>query len=106
MHESLVETWGVNADDFFSLIVRYRSEDIIFHPTFLGARDPQNTIVMEIVLLGGRTDDQKEHLFTDVRKRLRSIDFDPANSIIFLVENSAQDWSFSEAGSVKTVLGL
>jgi hypothetical protein len=79
---------------------------MIFHPTFLGNRDPSATIVIEIVLLGGRSDDQKENLYKDVRKRLRKIGFDPKNSIMFLVENKPIDWSFSEAGSVKTVLDL
>ncbi|MEM7490700.1 MAG: tautomerase family protein [Pseudomonadota bacterium] len=106
LHDSLVATCAVNPDDDFSLIARYDPEDMLYHPTFLGARDPAATIVIEIALLGGRTAAQKEALYRDVRQRLAEIGFDPANSIIFLVENDAIDWSFSAAGSVKTVLGL
>ncbi|MEM7643437.1 MAG: tautomerase family protein [Pseudomonadota bacterium] len=106
LHDSLVETCGVNPDDDFSLVARYDPEDMLFHPTFLGTRDPAATIVIEIALLGGRTDQQKEALYKDVRRRLKEIEFDPANSIIFLIENDAIDWSFSQAGSVKSVLGL
>ena len=106
LHASLVEVCGVNPDDFFCLISRYEPEDMIFHPTFLGKRDPAATIVIEIALLNGRTDNQKEELYKDVRRRLREIDFDPKNSIVFLIENSLVDWSFSEVGSVKTALGL
>ena len=106
LHASLVETCAVNPDDFFCVIVRYKPGDMIFHPSFLGNRDPENTIVMEITLLRGRDDVQKERLFTDVRSRLQRIGFEPANSIMFLLENGPIDWSFSEAGSVKTVLGL
>lgn len=106
LHDSLVETCGVNPEDYFCLVSRYSAEDMILHPTFLGNRDPASTIVIEIALLAGRSDAQKEALFKDVRRRLRGIDFDPANSIIFLIENRAIDWSFSEAGSVKSVLGL
>jgi hypothetical protein len=79
---------------------------MICHPTFLGERDPNATIVIEITLLAGRSEDQKEALYKDVRRRLREIGFDPANSIIFLTENRPIDWSFSEAGSVKAALGL
>ncbi len=106
LHASLVETCGVNPDDYFCLISRYDAEDMILHPTFLGERDPSATIVVEIALLGGRSDSQKEVLYKDVRRRLREIGFEPQNSIMFLIENGPVDWSFSEAGSVKAVLGL
>ncbi|MEH6630273.1 MAG: tautomerase family protein [Halopseudomonas aestusnigri] len=106
LHASLVETCAVNPDDFFCLISRYEQDDMIFHSTFLGDRDPQATIVIEIALLGGRSDSQKEALYEDVRSRLDEIGFDPNNSIMFLIENNSVDWSFSPAGSVKRVLGL
>jgi len=106
LHESLVETCGINPDDFFCLVIRHRPDDMIFHPTFLGDRDPKATIVMEIALLGGRNDEQKEALYADVRRRLGTIGFEPRNSIMFLIENRPIDWSFSDAGSVKSVLGL
>lgn len=32
--------------------------------------------------------------------------FEPSNSIMFLIENNPIDGSFSQAGSVKPVLGL
>jgi len=106
LHESLVETCGINPDDHFCLVNRYAKEDMMLHPAFLGRRDPQATIVIEIALLAGRSDEQKEALFKDIRRRLREIDFNPENSIVFLIENRPIDWSFSEAGSVKSVLGL
>ncbi len=106
LHESLVETCGVNPHDNFCLISRYAPDDMMFHPDFLGPRDPAGTIVIEIALLSGRSDEQKEALYKDIRRRLRGIGFEPNNSIIFLIENRPIDWSFSEAGSVKSVLGL
>jgi hypothetical protein len=106
LHASLVETCDANPDDDFCLVARYRSGDMSLHPTFLGTRDPASTIVIEIALLAGRSEAQKEALYKDVRRRLRALNFDPANSIIYLIENRPIDWSFSEAGSVKSVLGL
>jgi hypothetical protein len=106
LHQSLVETCGVNPDDYFCLIARYRPEDMILHPSFLGTRDPEGTIVIEIALLAGRAETQKEALYRDFRRRLGKIGFEPKNSIVFLVENQPIDWSFSESGSVKSVLGL
>jgi hypothetical protein len=106
LHASLVDTCGVNPDDYFCLVSRYAEGDMILHPRFLGERDPAATIVIEIALLAGRSDAQKEALYKDVRRRLREIGFDPRNAIVFLIENKPIDWSFSEAGSVKAVLGL
>ncbi|MEM6677293.1 MAG: tautomerase family protein [Pseudomonadota bacterium] len=106
VHNSLVETCGSHPDDDFCLICRHALEDMILHPRFLGERDPTGTIIIEIALLAGRSDAQKEALFKDLRARLREVGFEPANSIIFLLENRPIDWSFSEEGSVKAVLGL
>ena len=106
LHESLVENCGSDPNDDFTIIVRYDPADMLFHPTFLGTRDPNGTIVIEITLLGGRSEEQKEALFKDVRERLDTIGFDPNNSIMFLIENSTIDWSFGPQGSVKSVLGL
>jgi hypothetical protein len=106
LHASLVETCGVHPDDDFCLVSRYAPDDMMFHPAFLGRRDPRSSILIEITLLRGRDEHQKEALYADVRRRLDGIGFDAANAIIFLTENRAIDWSFSAAGSVKTVLGL
>ena len=106
LHDSLAETCAVNPEDYFCLVSRYSESDMILHPTFLGKRDPNSTIVIEIALLAGRSDEQKEALYKDVRRRLASIDFNPDNSIIFLLENNSADLSFSSAGSVKSVLKL
>jgi hypothetical protein len=106
LHDSLVETCGVNPQDSFCLVSRYAAGDMILDPTFLGKRDPASTVVIEIALLAGRADEKKEALFKDIRRRLRGIGFNPENSIVFLLENRPIDWSFSEAGSVKSVLGL
>lgn len=106
LHDSLVATCAVNPDDYFSVVSRYAPDDMILHPTFLGERDVAETIIIEITLLSGRSDDQKEALYFDVRERLKSIGFPPENSIIYLTENGPIDWSFSQAGSVKKVLAL
>lgn len=106
LHNSLVATCHVNPNDCFCLVCRYPATDMIFHPTYLGKRDPAATIVIEIALLAGRTDSQKEALYAAVRSGLSRFGFEPANSIMLLIENNPIDWSFSPAGSVKSVLGL
>lgn len=104
LHDCLVETCGVVPDDDFCLINRYSPEDMIINPICLGNRDPAATVVIEIALLSGRTEAQKEALYAAVRHRMPGIGLKPENSIIYLLENSAIDWSFSEVGSVKRAL--
>ena len=106
LHDSLVETCAVNPEDYFCIVTRYATEDMILHPTFLGERDVAATIIIDITLLSGRSDEQKEALYVDVRKRLKNIGFPSENSIIYLTENGPIDWSFSQQGSVKKVLSL
>ncbi|WP_299956646.1 tautomerase family protein [uncultured Roseobacter sp.] len=106
LHDSLVENCAVNPEDYFCIVSRYAAEDMILHPTFMGERDVAATIIIDITLLAGRSDDQKEALYFDVRERLKNIGFPPENSIIYLTENGPIDWSFSQQGSVKKVLGL
>ncbi|MEO0914229.1 MAG: tautomerase family protein [Pseudomonadota bacterium] len=106
LHDCLVETCAVNPEDFFCAISRYAEGELILHPTFLGNRDPNATIIIEIALLAGRTDAQKEALYKSTREGLAGLGLSPGNSIMYLIENMAIDWSFSPAGSVKTVLGL
>jgi len=105
LHVSLVETCGVNPDDNFCLISKYAPSGMVVHPTFLGLRDQARTMVAEVTFLAGRTDAQKEMLYGDFRTRLAKLGVEPNNSIMFLVENQAIDWSFSAAGSVKSVMG-
>ena len=104
LHQSLVTQCGAHNDDFFCLVVRYDPDDMIFHPTFMGERDPENTIIIEIALLGGRSDMQKAELYKDMRERLDRIGIDARRSIMFLLENQPIDWSFSPEGSVQSVL--
>ncbi len=106
LHESLVQCCAVNPDDNFCLVTRYDTQDMLLHPHFLGERDPDNTVVVEVALLSGRTEAQKEDFYADFRVRLQRIGFEPRNSIVFLLENSALDWSFSPEGSVRKQLGL
>lgn len=106
LHRSLVDTCGVHPDDNAYLISKYAGGRMNVHPTFLGKRDVKATIIVEVTFLSGRTNDQKEALYEDFRNGLKHIGVPPQNAIVSLVENHPIDWSFSEAGSVKRVLGL
>lgn len=101
LHASLVNTCDVAPDDNFCLITRHDDDKRIIHPSLLGRSDPMKTIVMEIMLLAGRTDGQKEELYRDIRRRLEGIGIRAGNVFVYLVENSSTNWSFGLEGFVK-----
>lgn len=102
LHASLVETCEVHEDDDFSLITAYSDGEMILHPSFMGDRDVHSTIIVEITLLAGRTETQKEALYQNFRVGLANLGLSPENAIIYLLENGPVDWSFSTIGSIKT----
>lgn len=106
LHLSLVNTCSVHPDDNFCLISRSENSERIIHPSFMGRRDPTKTVVVEITLLSGRKDSQKEALYTDCRERLEKLGINSSDVIVYLVENSAIDWSFGAEGSVQKVRGF
>jgi len=106
LHLSLVKACGVHPDDNFCLISRSKDSERTIHPSFMGRRDPKKTVVIEITLLSGRADDQKEALYFDCRKRLEKLGVNGSDVIVYLVENRAIDWSFGPEGSVQKVRSL
>ena len=106
LHTALVQRFAINPEDDFCIVMRYAPDDMMLHPTFLGVRDPAASIIIDITLMSGRTDAQKEAFYSDLRHQLKETGFPPENAIVFLTENNPIDWSFSQSGSVKKVLGL
>ncbi|WP_407496459.1 tautomerase family protein [Pseudooceanicola sp. MF1-13] len=106
LHAALVQHFAVNPEDDFCIVMRYAREDMMLHPTFLGPRDPEASIIIDITLMAGRTDARKEAFYSELRYKLQKIGFPPDNAIVFLTENNPIDWSFSRGGSVKKVLAL
>lgn len=106
LHAALVQRFAINPEDDFCIVMRYAPDDMMLHPTFLGVRDPAASIIIDITLMSGRTDAQKEAFYSDLRHQLKETGFPPEYAIVFLTENNPIDWSFSQSGSVKKVLGL
>jgi len=94
VHDCLVETCNVAPKDNFCLTTHYQTADMQIEPDYLGQRDPNLTVVIEIILLAGRSGEQKETLYRTIRERMTTIGFNAENAIIFLIQNNAIDWSF------------
>lgn len=95
MHDALVATANVPADDRFHIIEEVDADRLIAHPTYGGVERSENLIVIQITLNAGRTVDVKRALYADIAKRLnQSVDVRPDDVLVSLVEVTKENWSF------------
>jgi phenylpyruvate tautomerase PptA (4-oxalocrotonate tautomerase family) len=91
VHASLVRHCKVPAADFFQLIQRMPPGSMRIHPNFPNVTRSQDTCVVEIAFLQGRTDDQKRALYGGIVEGAPA--FSPDDIMVALIENSHMDWS-------------
>ena len=95
VHDALVATANVPADDRFQIIEEVESDRLIAHPSYGGVSRGEGLIVIQITLNAGRTLDMKRALYADIARRLQeSVDVRPDDVLVNLVEVSKEDWSF------------
>lgn len=97
VHEAIVATIDVPADDRFQIISEAGAAELIYDRGFLGIERSDRFVAIEITLRAGRTNDQKRALYArivgDITRRtgLRPQDF-----LIALHPNERIDWSFGD----------
>src|SRR5262249_16238604 len=95
VHQALVETAGVPADDFFCAVHELPPEDFRYDPSYLGIARSSELIVVQIVLNAGRTAEVKRALYARLgekagqRRGLRHEDL-----LVNLIEVPRENWSF------------
>tara|TARA_R110002020_G_scaffold37723_3_gene113820 strand:- start:1100 stop:1480 length:381 start_codon:yes stop_codon:yes gene_type:complete len=95
VHDALVETAGVPADDRFHVIHRHDPATLRIDPAYLGIGRGPEAVIVEITFRMGRTEQQKRALFAGIarlaqqRAGLRAEDV-----MVVLTENTSLDWSF------------
>ena len=95
VHDALVATANVPADDRFHIIEEVDADRLIAHPTYGGVERSENLIVIQITLNAGRTVDVKRALYADIARRLnQSVDVRPDDVLVSLVEVTKENWSF------------
>lgn len=95
IHDALVATANVPADDRFHVIEEVDDDRLIAHPSYGGVNRSDNVIFVQITLNTGRTIDVKRALYADIAKRLQEcVDMRPDDVVISLIEVSKEDWSF------------
>ena len=95
IHEALVATANVPADDRFHIIEEVDRDNLIGHPSYGGVNRSEGLIVIQITLNGGRTVEVKRALYAEIAKRLQSaVDVRPDDVLVSLVEVTKENWSF------------
>jgi 4-oxalocrotonate tautomerase len=105
VHEAMVKTMGVPADDRFQVVTEYGYEassaeevprlNMFWDPHYLGIERKSGIIFVQVFLRKGRTVEQKQAFYKKTvellaeRAKMRTEDV-----LITLSENDAADWSF------------
>ena len=95
VHDALVATANVPADDRFHVIEEVEHDRLVAHPTYGGVERTDGLIVIQITLNAGRTVEVKRALYADIARRLQeSVDVRPDDVLVSLVEVTKENWSF------------
>jgi phenylpyruvate tautomerase PptA (4-oxalocrotonate tautomerase family) len=95
IHQAMVETINVPADDRFQTIAEHSSGRLIYDKEYLGIERSDDVVFVQITLNTGRTTDQKRALYRALAENLaRSPGLRKEDLLVNLVEVSKENWSF------------
>jgi phenylpyruvate tautomerase PptA (4-oxalocrotonate tautomerase family) len=95
IHQAMVETIDVPAQDRFQLVTEHDPEDFIYDREFLGIARSRELVIIQITLAFGRSLHLKRALYRTVAERLgTAAGLRPEDVLISLVEVARENWSF------------
>ena len=95
VHEALVATAGVPADDRFQVVEEVEPENLIFDPTYLGLRREGPVVFVKITLNAGRSVAVKQALYARVADELAArAGLRRDDVLVSLIEVARENWSF------------
>jgi len=97
VHQALVDTMAVPADDRFQVITRHPRGVLVCTPEYLGVQHGPDALFVQVVCAPGRTLQQKRAFYARTAVDVAAAcDIGPADVIIHLVETLRENWSFGE----------
>ncbi|MFL5794859.1 MAG: tautomerase family protein [Actinomycetes bacterium] len=97
VHEAMVETIGVPADDRFQVITEHRPGWLRYDRHYLGVDRDDGIVLVQITLARGRPVEKKEALYRRIAEGLSErAGVASRNVFVSLVEVGREDWSFGE----------
>jgi phenylpyruvate tautomerase PptA (4-oxalocrotonate tautomerase family) len=95
VHQSLVDTFQVPADDRFQLIQQYDHDAFIYHPDYLGIHRTDKVVFIDITASNWRDIATKQAFYKRLAELLAiSPGLRPEDVLIVLSPNERADWSF------------
>jgi phenylpyruvate tautomerase PptA (4-oxalocrotonate tautomerase family) len=94
VHQALVTTANVPADDLFQVIDAVPPSHLIAHQTYAGVQRSDDALFIEITLNAGRTVEVKKALYADIASRLATLGVRGDDILVNLVEVTKENWSF------------
>jgi 4-oxalocrotonate tautomerase len=95
VHDALVRTANVPADDRFQVVREVPAGDLIWDPSYLGQQRSPQVVFVEITLNAGRTIEVKKALYAAIAEGLgKAANVRPDDVLVNLVEVAKENWSF------------
>jgi 4-oxalocrotonate tautomerase len=95
IHEALVTTCGVPADDRFQVFTVHDPKTLIYDESFMAMHRSDGIVLVQVTFNAGRTTEQKVALYHRVAELLaEKAGVVPDDVFINLVEVQRENWSF------------
>jgi phenylpyruvate tautomerase PptA (4-oxalocrotonate tautomerase family) len=99
VHDALVETVGIPADDLFQVLVSHDGATGVlrYDADYLGVHRDDDVVFVAITMRSGRTAAQKQALYRRIAELAREYaGTEPRNVLVTVTENDPVGWSFGE----------
>jgi len=95
VYEAMRDAIKIPENDKFVVVSEHGPEDFVYDRHYLGIDRTDDFVTVQIALRRGRTVEAKQALYRRITERLeQALAIRPADVLITLVENGAEDWSF------------
>jgi phenylpyruvate tautomerase PptA (4-oxalocrotonate tautomerase family) len=95
IHDAMVATIGIPADDRFQVITEHAAGDLVFDPGYLGIARSADCVFVQITISTGRTIDVRKSLFLAIADALHAkVGLRREDVLVNLVEVAKENWSF------------
>ena len=95
VHQAMVETIKVPADDKFQILTEHGKGQIHFDASYLGIQRTDGVVIVQITLNAGRTVEMKQALYARMAELLnQTAGVRKEDVIISLTEVAKENWSF------------
>ncbi|MEO7887428.1 MAG: tautomerase family protein [Polaromonas sp.] len=97
VHQAMVTTFNVPADDRFQTITRRADDELVCTPQFLDVPHSRQVVFVQIICAPGRSLEMKRALYAAIAREVAAATDIGINDIIInLVETARENWSFGQ----------